>query len=81
MGMKRIRTSQESEAPVKRRAQSRRALKRTPQPSTSPPKVADLPPTTSAKLRPVAPPHGHLQTEKPPRKEQEDHSSKPESKK
>src|SRR2546422_9350946 len=71
LGMKRIRTSQDSEVPVKKRVQTRRASKRPPQPSTSPPKVADLPPTTSAKLRPVAPPQVHLQTEKLPLKEQE----------
>jgi len=81
LGMKRIQTSQEPEAPAKRRVQSRRASKRPPQPSTLPPKVADLPPTTSAKLRPVTPPQGHLQTEKPPPKEREDHNSKPENKK
>src|SRR5713226_3329551 len=58
LGMKRIRTSQELEAPVKRRVQSPRASKRLSQPSTSPPKGADLPLTTSAKLRPIAPPKG-----------------------
>ena|SRR5436309_8079040 len=80
LGMKRIQTSQEPEAPIKRRVQSRRASKRL-QPSTSPPKIADLPLTTSAKLRPVAPPQGHVQAEKPPLKEREDHSSRPENKK
>jgi len=79
--MKRIRTSQEPEAPIKGRVQSRKASKRSLQPSTSPPKIADLPLTTSAKLRPIAPPQGHVQTEKPPLKEPEDHGSKPENKK
>jgi hypothetical protein len=81
LGMKRIRTSQEPETPIKRRVQSRKASKRPLQPSTSPPKIADLPLTASAKLRPIAPPQGHVQTEKPPLKEREAHSSKPENKK
>jgi hypothetical protein len=81
LGMKRIQTLQEPEAPAKRRIHSRRASKRPLQPSTSPPKGADLPQTTPAKLKPIAPTQSHVQNQKPPLKEREDHSSNPENKK
>src|SRR6266487_6973273 len=47
LGMKRIRISQELEAPVKKRVQSRRGSKRPLQTSTPPPKNAELPQTTA----------------------------------
>jgi hypothetical protein len=74
LGMKRIRTLKEPEAPIKKRVQSRRTSKRHLQPSASPPKVADLQ-TIPAKLKPIAPSQSHVQTQKPPLKEGEDHSS------
>jgi hypothetical protein len=81
LGMKRIRILQEPGVPVKKRALHRRTTKRPQQPSTLQPKIADLPSTTSAKLKPIASPQGHVQTQKPPLKEREDHNSKPENKK
>jgi hypothetical protein len=75
LGMKRIRTLQEPETPVKKRVQSRRTSKRLLQSSTFPAKVADLPTSVTAKLKPVAPSQGHVQTQKPPLKEREGHSS------
>lgn len=74
LGMKRIRTLQEPETPVKKRGQSRRTSKRSLQLLTSP-KVADLPPSIAAKLKPIAPSQRHVQPQKPPLKEREDHSS------
>jgi hypothetical protein len=71
IGMKRVRTSQPLEAPVKKRIHSRKAQKRLSQMTTSQPKVADLPPTVPAKLKPIAPPQTHVQTQKPPAKERE----------
>jgi hypothetical protein len=79
LGMKRIRSFQEPEAPVKKRAQQRKTSKRSPQPSTSRPKAVDLPPTITAKLKPTAPPQGHVQAQKLPLKEREDHPSNPET--
>jgi hypothetical protein len=81
LGMKRIQTLREPEVPVKKRVQSRRGSKRPLQPLTSPPKNAELPPTTPAKLKPIAPPQSHVQTQKPPLKEREDRSSNPEVRK
>src|SRR5467141_4989534 len=49
LGMKRIRTFQQPEAPVKKRAQQRKTPKRPTQPSIHG-KVAELPETTLAKL-------------------------------
>jgi len=75
LGMKRIRTLQEPETPARKRVQSRRTSKRPPQSLASPPKVADLSPSVSAKLKPIAPVQSHVQTQKTPLKEREDHSS------
>jgi hypothetical protein len=81
LGMKRIRTFQEPAIPVKKRTQQRKTPKRPPQPSTSQPQSAELPPTISAKLKPIAPPQSHAQTQKPPLKEREDHTQNPENRK
>jgi len=81
LGMKRIQTLQEPGVPVKKRALQRRTPKRPQQHSTLQPKIVDPLPTISAKLKPIAPPQGHLQTQKPPLKESDDRSSKPENKK
>ncbi|HEX9240475.1 MAG TPA: hypothetical protein VF910_07490 [Candidatus Bathyarchaeia archaeon] len=81
LGMKRIRTLQEPETPVKKRIQQRKTPKRLPPPSTSQPKGADSPSTISAKLKSVAPPQSHVQSQKPPMKEREDHNSNPDGKK
>ena len=81
LGMKRIRTFQEPGVPIKKKAQQRKISKRPLHLSTSQPKVADVPLTTPAKLKPVAPPQNHGQTQKPLLKEQEDHTPKPESRK
>jgi len=72
IGMKRVRTSQQPEVSVKKRVHPRKAPRRLSQLTTSQPKVADLPPTVPAKLKPIAPPHTHIQTQKPPPKERED---------
>ena len=72
LGMKRIRTVQESEVPVKKRTQQRKTPKRPTQPPTRA-KVAELPQTTSAKLKPIAPLQSHAQTQKTLLKEGEDH--------
>ena len=80
LGTKRIRTLQEPGVPVKKRTIQRRTPKRPQQTSTLQPKTADLPLTTSAKLKPIAPPQGHVQTQTPPLKESKDRSSKPENK-
>ena len=81
LGMKRIRTLQEPEPKVKKRTQSHRTSKRPLGPSTSPPKVADHSQGITAKLKPIAPPQGHVQDQKPQLKEREDYSSNPENKK
>jgi hypothetical protein len=81
LGMKRIRTFQEPEAPVKKRAQQRRTSKRPPQPPTSQPKTVDAPPIVSTKLKPIAAPQSHVQTQKPPLREREDHASSTETRK
>jgi hypothetical protein len=81
LGMKRIRTLQEPGAPAKKKALQRRTSKRPQQPSTLQSKIGDLPLTTSVKLKPLAPSQGHVQTQKPPLKEREDHSSKLENRK
>jgi hypothetical protein len=75
LGMKRVQTLREPEAPVKRKAQSRRVSKRVMPPSTSQPKAADLLQTVPAKLKPIAPPQGHGQNQKPPLKERHDNTS------
>jgi hypothetical protein len=80
LGMKRIRTFQEPEVPLKRRAQQRKTPKRPAQPSTHA-KVAELLQAPSAKLKPIAPLQSHVQTQKPPLKEREDHASNPEARK
>ena len=77
LGMKRIRISQELEAPVKKKVQQRKASKRSPQASTSQPKAADLPPNISAKLKPIVPLSSHGQTRSIPLKEQEDQPPNP----
>jgi len=79
LGMKRIRISQEPEGPFKKRIQHRKPSKRPPQPSSSQPKIADPPPTISAKLKPIAPPQNHAQIQKPQLKEREDRTSSPET--
>src|SRR5712664_2281965 len=76
LGMKRIRTLREPEVPVKKRAQQRKTSKRPTQPSTHA-KVAELPQTTSAKLKPIAPLQSLAQTQKSPLKERDDHPSNP----
>jgi len=81
LGMRRIRTFQEPEVPSKKKVQQRKTSKRPSQPSTSQPKATELPPTISAKLKPIAPPPSHAQTQKPPLKEREDHTSNPETRK
>ena len=81
LGMKRIRTSREPEAPFKKKLQHRKTSKRPLQPSTSQPKVSDSPPTVSAKLKPLAPPQNHAQRQNPPLKERDEHASAPESRK
>jgi len=81
LGMKRIRTSQEPEATFKKHVQHRKTSRRAPQPSTSQPKVADSPPAVPAKLKPLAPLQSHAQTQKPPIREREDHTSSPEARK
>jgi hypothetical protein len=81
LGMKRIRTSHEPQAPVRGRVHPRKTPKRPPKPSTSQPNFADLSQTTPAKLKPIAPPQSHVQTQKPPLKEQDDHASNPEARK
>jgi len=75
LGMKRIQTLREPEAPVKKRAQSRRASKRVMPPSSSQPKAADLLQTVPAILKPVAPPQSRVQNQKPPLKERHDNIS------
>jgi hypothetical protein len=74
LGMKHIRTTQELESPVKKRAHSRKPLRRSLTSPTSLPKAADLTLSVPAKLRPIAPPQSHVQTQKPPLKERQDHS-------
>lgn len=75
LGMKRIRTYQDPGIPVRKKAQSRRTTKKPPQPEISPPKIADLSPSTTAKLKPIAPSQRHAQPHKSPLKESEDHGS------
>jgi len=77
LGMKRIRTLQAPEVLVKKKAHSRKATKRPPQPLTSQPKVGDLPQTIPAKLKPIAPPQSHVQNQKPQLKERRDNNSNP----
>jgi hypothetical protein len=81
LGMKRIRTFQEPGVAVKKRIQQRKPSKRPPQPTTSQSRVAELTPAISAKLKPIAPSQGHVQTQRPPVKEREDHTSNPENRK
>jgi hypothetical protein len=81
LGMKRIRTFQEPGAPVKKRIQQRKTSKRPPQPSTSQLKAIEPSPTISAKLKPIVPPQRHVQTQKLPLKEREDHTPSPEDRK
>jgi len=78
LGMKRIRTLQEPEVFAKKRDHSpRRTSKHSPHPSTSPPRVADVPQTIPAKLKPIAPPQSHAQSQKHPLKERHDNTSNP----
>jgi hypothetical protein len=81
LGMKRIRTLQEPDTHVKKRVQPHRASKRPLEHSTSPHKTADPPENIPIKLKPLAPPQSHAQTQKLPAKERENHSSNPEDKK
>src|SRR5256712_4296057 len=60
LGMKRIRTSQDPGVLVKKRVQQRKTVKRPLQSSSSQTKTAELLPTVSAKLKPIAPPQGHV---------------------
>jgi hypothetical protein len=81
LGMKRIRTFQETEPPVRKRIQQHKAPKRPLQHSTSQPKVAEPQQTNSDKLKPIAPPQSHVQIQKPLLKEREDHTSNSENRK
>jgi hypothetical protein len=81
LGMKKIRTSQEGQVPIKNKAHSRRTIKRPPHQSTSQPKASDPSTTTPAKLKPIAPLQSHAQTQKPLLKERENHTSDSESRK
>jgi hypothetical protein len=81
LGMKRIRTSQETQIPSRNRAHSRKTTKRLAHPLTPQPKIADPTPTAQAKLKPIAPIQSHVQTQKPQLKERDDHTSNPESRK
>ena len=70
LGMKRIRTTQELESPVKKRLNARKpSPKRILQSPASPPKATDLAASSPAKLKPIAPTESHVQTQKPPLKE------------
>ncbi len=80
LGMKRIRTSQEPQVSVRNRGHPRKTPKHPPHPSTSQLGVADLPQTIPAKLKPITPPQGHVQIQKPSPKERET-ASNPETKK
>jgi hypothetical protein len=80
LGMKRVQALQEPETLVKKRVQSRRTSKR-PVLSTSSSKVADPPSSITAKLKPIAPSQSHVQTQKPPLKEREDHTPNSENRK
>jgi hypothetical protein len=81
LGMKRIRTFQEPGVAVKKRVHQRKTPRRPPQPSTSQPTVADMPPTIPAKLKPIAPPQSRVQTQKPSVKEREGQTSNHENRK
>lgn len=81
LGMKRIQKPHEHEAPIKKRVHPKKTLIRPSLVSTSQPKVADLPQGKPVKLKPIAPPHDHVQMQKPSVKEREDHSSNPEARK
>ena len=70
LGMKRIRTTQELDFPVKKRLNARKpSPKRSLQSPASPPKATDLAASSPAKLKPIAPLESHIQTQKPPLKE------------
>src|SRR5438128_5305646 len=79
LGMKRIRTSQDSEVPAKKRVHPRKTPKRPPS-SGSQPKFVELSPTISAKLKPIAPPQSRVPTQNP-LKEREDHAPNSENRK
>jgi hypothetical protein len=81
LGMKRIRTTQEPQVPVKNRVHPRKTSRGPTQPSTSRPRVEDLTSSVPAKLRPIAPLHSHIPTQKPPLKERDPNASNPETKK
>jgi hypothetical protein len=79
LGMKRIRTFQGPEIPVKKRVQRKVSRRPIQNSTTSQVKVTDPPQTVSAKSRPVALPESHFQTQKPPVKEREDPHSNSEA--
>jgi hypothetical protein len=81
LGMKRIRTFQEPGVTVKKRGQPRKTTKRPPQPSTSQPKIVELPPTISARPKPLVPPQSRVPTQKPPLKERENQTPNSENRK
>jgi hypothetical protein len=81
LGMKRIRTTRELESPVKKRVHARKPPKRSLTSPTLSLKAADVTPSIPAKLKPIAPPQIHAQTQKPLAKEREEHGSSPESRK
>ena len=75
LGMKRIRTIQVPEIPVKKRLHPRKTPRRTPQLSTSQHKAGESPPTNLAKLKPTTTLQTDSQTQKPPLKGHEDSPS------
>jgi len=79
LGTKRVRTSPQPDSPVKKRVHPRKTSRRPPQLSTSQPRLTDLPSTIPAKLKPIAPPQSHAQTQKPPLKERDNNASNPET--
>ncbi|OLD04675.1 MAG: hypothetical protein AUJ07_03335 [Crenarchaeota archaeon 13_1_40CM_3_53_5] len=80
LGMKRIRTSQEGQFSIRNRVHPRKTSRHTPHPSTSQPRVVDLPQVVPAKLKPITPPQGRVHTQKPAAKEREN-TSTPETEK
>jgi hypothetical protein len=74
LGMKRVQISQAPESPIKKRTHQRKTPKRSAPPSAPQPRVGDLPASSPAKLKPIAPPPNHAQTQKPSSKERETHA-------
>ena len=75
LGMKRIRTSHDSRVTLRNRAHPQKSPKRPLHPLTSQAKIADSLQTAPTKLKPIAPSQGHAQTQKPPSKERDEHTS------